>query len=261
MTKVRTTRIFQLAALLFILLAGVRTAFAQEDEGLRLRLNRDFGYSSFGGDQIQGTFSMVVSGPENLSRVVFYLDGEILEEVDEPPFSLRFVTDNYPLGTHTISAIGFTEDGRELHSNQIGTEFVSAGQGSGTALWMIGALLGVIVIGMGIAFLFGNILGKGKKTDLPLGTPRRYGIHGGAICPHCTRPFAIHFYSLNLMAIRFDRCPYCGKWSFIRRSHPDVLKQAEAAELEWASPDQQIPAARKEQDLLKDLEDSRYQDF
>ena len=261
MTKVRTTRIYQLAALLLILLAGVQTAFAQEDEELRLRLNRDFGYSSLSGGQIQGTFSLVISGPDDLSRVVLYLDGEILEEMGEPPFRLRFVTDNYPLGTHTISAIGFTADGRELRSNQISTEFVSAGQGSGAALWIVGAVLAVIVIGMGIAFLFGNVLGKGKKTDLPLGAPRRYGALGGAICPKCNRPFAVHVYGLKLLVARFDRCPYCGKWSFVRRSHSDILKQAEAAELEWASPEQQVPAYRKEQDLLKDLDDSRYQDF
>lgn len=261
MLKKITTHLILLGSLLFLWLAGSRDAYAQDGDELRLRLNRDFGYSSLTGSQIQGTFSMVTSGPSNLSRVVFYLDDQILAEVDQSPFNLRFVTDNYPLGAHTISATGFTEDGRELRSNIISTEFVSPGQGSGTALLMIGAVFGVIVVGMGLAFLFGNVLGKGKKTDLPLGAPRRYGVHGGAICPNCSRPFAIHFYGLNLMAVRFDRCPYCGKWSFIRRTHPDLLKQAEAAELEWDSTGQKVPAGRKEQDLLKDLEDSRYQDL
>jgi DNA-directed RNA polymerase subunit RPC12/RpoP len=258
--KLIHSRFFLLGLLLSFILAGSRTVYAQEGDELRLRLNRDFGYSSLYGSQIQGTFSMVITGPSNLSRVVFYLDSQILEEVDEPPFSLRFVTDNYPLGPHALSVVGYTDDGRELRSNIIRTEFVSPGQGTGTAVWLIGGMFGVIVLGMGIAFLFGNVLGKGKKTELPLGATRRYGIHGGAICPNCSRPFAIHALSLNLMAARFDRCPYCGKWSFVRRAHPQVLKQAEAAELEWATPGVQTTAGRKEQDLLKDLEDSRYQD-
>jgi DNA-directed RNA polymerase subunit RPC12/RpoP len=261
MTKKHSIRTTLLATILFMGLLMAQTAYAQDGEELRLRLNRDFGYSAIGGGQIQGTFSMIVSGPEDLSRVVFYLDDQVLDEVVEAPFRLRFVTDNYPLGVHSLSAIGYTVDGRELRSNIIRTEFVSAGTGSGTAFLMIGAILGVIVVGMGIAFLFGNVLGKGKKTDLPLGAPSRYGAHGGAICPNCSRPFAVHIYSINLMATRFDRCPYCGKWSFIRRASRDELQQAEAAELEWASPGQGAVPAKQERDLLKDLEDSRYQDM
>jgi hypothetical protein len=179
MTKIHATLTTLLATLLFMGLWPAQTAYAQDSEELRLRLNRDFGYSAIGGGQIQGTFSMIVSGPEDLSRVVFYLDDQVLDEVVEAPFRLRFVTDNYALGVHSLSAIGYTADGRELRSNIIRTEFVSASAGSGTAFLAIGAILGVIVVGMGIAFLFGNVLGKGKKTALPLGAPRRYGAHGG----------------------------------------------------------------------------------
>ncbi len=261
MTKIKYSRLFLLLVLMLSGMFGARPAYAQDDEELRLRLNRDFGYASLNSSQIQGTFSIAVSGPSNLTRVVFHIDGQVLDEVDEPPFSLRFVTDNYALGIHSISAIGITEDGRELHSNIIRTEFVSAGQGSGTALVMIGALLGVIVVGIGIAFLFGNVLGKGKRTNLPLGAPRTYGTLGGAICPNCSRPFAVHIYGVNLLVGKFDRCPYCGKWGLVRRASLNDLKQAEAAELETATQGQQIPAGKKEQDLLKELEDSRYQDF
>jgi hypothetical protein len=260
MINVKVICLFLLAALMIVGLDRTQTVYAQEDEELRLRMNRDFGYAAIGGGQIQGTFSMIVSGPENLSRVVFYIDDQIMEEVDEAPFNLRFVTDNYPLGIHSLSATGFTDDGRELHSNIISTEFVSPGQGSGTAILIVGAMLGVIVLGVGIAFLFGNVLGKGKKTDLPLGAPRNYGALGGTICPKCSRPFSIHIYGLNLLIGKFDRCPYCGKWSIVRQYILSELKQAEAAELEWASTDAQVPSGKKEEDLLKDLEDSRYQD-
>jgi DNA-directed RNA polymerase subunit RPC12/RpoP len=242
-------------------LFAVRPVLAQDDQELHLRLNRDFGYGSFGGNQIQGNFSMTITGPQDLARVVFYLDDQVMGEDNEAPFSLRFVTDNYDLGVHALQATGTNVDGRELQSNVIRTEFVSAGEGTGAALKIVGLAFGVIFGGMGIAFLFSNVLGKGKKTDLPLGAPRRYGVLGGAICPKCSRPFAVHVYGLKLIVARFDRCPYCGKWSFIRRASPEELKQAEAAELEWATPEQKVTAEKTETDLLKDLEDSRYQDL
>jgi DNA-directed RNA polymerase subunit RPC12/RpoP len=246
--------------LVFVLFAG-HPALAQDESDLRLRMNRDFGYASLNGNQIQGTFSMTITGPEDLVRVVFYLDDQILGEDTLAPFSLRFVTDNYTQGAHTLQATGVTAGGRELQSNIIRTEFVPAGEGTGAALRIVGLIFGVIIGAMGIAFLFGNVLGKGKKVDLPLGAERHYGAMGGAICPKCSRPFAVHVYGLKLMVARFDRCPYCGKWSFIQRVSREELKRAEAAELDWASPTQERAVEKTEADLLKDLEDSRYQDL
>jgi len=247
--------------LVFISLLAVHPALAQEEQEFHLRLSRDFGYGSLTGNQIQGTFSMHITGPEDLTRVVFYLDDQVLGEVDEAPFSLRFITDNYDLGVHALQAIGYTGSGQELRSNVIHTEFVSADQGSGMAIKIVGLTFGVIIAGMGIAVLFGNVLGKGKKTDLPLGAERRYGAMGGAVCPKCNRPFAVHVFSFNMMAYRFDRCPYCGKWSFIRRVSLDELRRAEKAELEWASSETELVAEKTEADLLKDLDNSRYQDM
>jgi DNA-directed RNA polymerase subunit RPC12/RpoP len=261
MKKYRSTYMLLPVFLLVSTLFAAHPALAQNGEELRLRLNRDFGYASFGGNQIQGTFSMTITGPQDLARVVFYLDDQILGEDTEAPFSLRFVTDNYDVGAHALQAIGTTADGREFRSNVITAEFVASGQGMDMAARIIGITFGVIFGGMALAFLFSNVLGKGKKTDLPLGAPRRYGVLGGAICPKCSRPFAVHMYGLKLVVARFDRCPYCGKWSFIRRASPEELKQAEAAELEWATPEKKAGGEKTETDLLKDLENSRYQDL
>jgi hypothetical protein len=261
MKKICYFRIFMPVFLLVFAFIAVHPALAQDNEELRLRLNRDFGYSSLGGNQIQGTFSMTINGPENLSRVVFYLDDQLLGEDSDAPFSLRFVTDNYSKGTHSLQAIGTTSDGLELHSNIIQTEFVPAGEGTSVAVKILALILGVIIGGMGIAFLLGNVLGKGPKVNLPLGAERRYGPMGGAICPKCRRPFAVHIYSLKLMVVRFDRCPYCGKWSFIQRVSREELKRAEAAELEWGTTIQERVVERTEADQLKDLDDSRYQDL
>ena len=261
MKSIKFTYITHAFLLVLISLLAVHPAHAQKEQEFRLRLSRDFGYGSLTGNQIQGTFSMHITGPENLTRVVFYLDDQVLEEVDEAPFTLRFITDNYDLGVHALQAIGFTSTGQELRSNIIRTEFVSADQGSGMAIKIVGLTFGVIIFGMVIAVIFGNVLGKGKKTKLPLGAERRYGAMGGAICPKCSRPFAVHVFSFNLMTARFDRCPYCGKWSFVRRVGLDELKRAEKAELEWATPEPELAANKTESDLLKELDNSRYQDL
>lgn len=260
MKPIKLTYITRIFLLVLISLLAVHPALAQEEE-FRLRLSRDFGYGSLTGNQIQGTFSMHITGPGDLTRVVFYLDDQVLGEVNESPFSLRFITDNYGLGVHALQAIGFTSNGQELRSNIIRTEFVSADQGSGMAIKIVGLTFGVIFAGMLIAVLFGNVLGKGKKTELPLGAERRYGAMGGAICPKCTRPFAVHVYSFNMAAARFDRCPYCGKWSFVRRVSLDELRRAEKAELDWASTGPELAVEKTEADLLKDLDNSRFQDL
>jgi hypothetical protein len=84
-----------------------------------LRLSRTFGYSSGTGD-IQGTFTIGVSGPENLTRVIFYIDDEVMGEVVESPFVLRFRTGDYTLGVHTLKAVGYTSAGAELQSKSKG---------------------------------------------------------------------------------------------------------------------------------------------
>ena len=48
-----------------------------QDDQLQIRMRRNWGYSS-GTGKIQGTFTITASGPDGISRVVFYLDDQIL---------------------------------------------------------------------------------------------------------------------------------------------------------------------------------------
>lgn len=242
-----------------IVLVGVTSAEAQAEDGLILRLARNFGYSSGGGD-IQGNFTVSVSGPEDLTRVIFYIDGEVMAEVTTPPFIYKFSTGNYPDGIHTLSAVGYTASGAELRSNETRRRFLSAEEAGQNTLKFILPLLGVVFGIMLLSYLFPALLGRGKKQTLPLGAPRNYGILGGAICPKCGRPFGMHIWGLNMMVGKFDRCPYCGKWSIVRRASPQALHEAELAELANAN-EIQIPTPSPEEDLKKELEDSRYQDL
>ena len=106
-------RLIGLSVLLAGLIVLITPALAQDASQLVLKLNRDFGYSS-GTGQIQA-FSMRVSGPESLVRVEFLIDGNTIGEATAPPFNLRFDTGQFDLGTHSLSANGYTADGTELN--------------------------------------------------------------------------------------------------------------------------------------------------
>jgi hypothetical protein len=237
------------------------TASAQESAQLTLKLSRNFGYSGFGAD-IQGTFTLRASGPQDLRRVTFLIDGSTLGEASQPPFQVQFNTGNYSLGVHTLSAVGYTASGQELQSNVIQANFVTPGEGWSAALKIIIPLFVVI---LGAAFLSAVIpwlTGRGKTSQVPPGAPRHYGVLGGAVCPKCGRSFSRHWWGLNMLAGKLDRCPHCGKWSVVRRATPAELSAAEAAELAAAKAEQgEAPGLSEQERLRRELEDSRYQDL
>lgn len=242
-----------IALILFWLISGR----FQDSSELELRLSRDFGYGGLNGD-IQGRFSMIVEGPADLERVVFLIDGQSIGEDNEAPFRLQFHTDNYSLGRHTLSATGFTSDGRELQSDEMSRNFVAASEGWREGLRVGGVIAAVAVVTVTIASLIVALAGRNQKST-PLGASRTYGPFGGAICPKCGRPFSLHLWKMNLLAGALDRCPHCGKWSLVRRAHPDVLRAAEEAELAQAA-GESAPILSEEERLRKLLDESRFND-
>ncbi len=218
----------RLAAFVIAMLVFALPALAQDEPSLSLRMSRDFGYSS-GTGRIQATFSMIASGPENLEQVQFN-DEHVIGEVNQPPFRLRFSTGDYPMGVHTLVATGVTSDGNILEFDPVRVEFVSADEGWQTAGKIVIPII-ALVVGITLAtFLLPLLFRRGKRVQLPAGARRSYGMLGGGICPKCNRPFALHVFGLNC-GRETDRCPYCGQWSLMRRSSPQELHAAEAAEL------------------------------
>jgi hypothetical protein len=242
---------FLLSLVLCLLFAS--SVLAQGD-ALNLSLSRDFGYGGFNND-IQGTFSLHASGPSTLTRVDFYIDDTQIGEDTTAPFALQFITDNYSLGAHSLSAIGYTSDGNELHSPKLDRVFVSASAGTGMTLRIVIPILVLVFGAMLLAAVVPILMGR-KTARLAPGTPRSYTL-GGAICPKCTRPFAMPIFGLNLIGRKFTRCPYCGKWSVVGYASMDQLRAAERAEVQSA----QVPEASAEDKLKKDLDDSKYQGF
>ena len=251
-------RILPLVTFVVIFLLASPAA-AQDEPKLSLRLSRDFGYSS-GTGRIQGSFSMHVSGPENLTRVLFYIDQQSIGESTQSPFRLRFNTSSYSQGVHTLYAVGFTADGRELRSNEIRAEFVSAERGWQEAMRIVGPLL-IVVFGILILSFVFSFVNVGKLRSLPPGTARNYGMAGGTICSKCGRPFTLFFFSPNLLVGKLARCPFCGKVGIMRSRPLADLRAAEAAELEAARLGGQVPELSEEEKLSKELDESRFQDL
>ena len=251
--------IFLITGLLFLMVVSV--AYAQSASMLNLGLSRDFGYGGFGND-IQGLFTLKISNPPaNLTRVVFFIDSNSIGEDTQAPFSLQFNTDSYPLGVHILSAVGTTSDGNQIDSNKIEAQFVPASASTSSVLKIVGAVLGLIVLMALIAVGLPLLTNKGKLSNLPLGAPRKYGIGGGAICPKCGRPFQIRLWFIHLGMSRFDRCPYCGKWSLVLPRSQAELREAEKAELANTQSETPITTETETEKLKKEIDDSRFQNM
>lgn len=236
-----------LACLAAVIAVGAQT------EQLTLKMSRDWGYSGFGSD-IQGLFTMRVTGPADLAKVSFYVDNTKIGEVAKAPFSLQFNTDDYPLGVHQLYAVGTSSGGQEYRSNILSAEFVPASSAGKTVLPILGVILAALVIAAVVPLLFNR-----KVRNLPMGSERTYGVAGGAICPKCHRPFPLSFLSPNLGFSKLAVCPYCRKVSLVRPEPLVKLREAEKAELAGGQP--LVQETSEEEKLKKEMDESKYQGF
>jgi len=247
------SRKLSLLGLLLIFLAVAPLAFAQEEPALRLSLRRDFGTGI--GSNIQGTFSLRAEGPEDLERVEFLLDGEVIGQATAAPFRYQFHTESFPPGTHTFSAIGYTAVGQTLTSNSFSSNFLTSSQSSRAIFWLVVPLL---ILALGGRWLTNRIAGRGGRTAEKTAVD---GLFGGTICPKCKRPFARHWWGINIGVGKYDRCPHCGKWSVVQRVHPDILAASVQAMKQADAQSETNPPSPADDDdgaLRRRLDDSRY---
>lgn len=231
----------------------VATAVVSQAEQISLRLSRDWGYGGLNGD-IQGLFSLHATGPADLARVEFFIDSTKIGEVTQPPFNLQFNTDNYSLGVHDFTAIGYSTGGQEYRSNDIKANFVPASQAGKVLIPILVIVFGAILISVMLPLVLSR-----RTNKLPLGAERHYGPGGGAICPKCQRPFALPLFGAHLGLSKLAICPHCGKLSLVRPESIEKLRQAEKAEVDKGKAE--IPEEMEEEKLKKDLDNSKYQDF
>jgi len=221
---------------------------AAQDEALSLRLRRTFGYS-WGGD-IQGSFVMIVDGPQDLVQVTFYVDEVVLVIVAAEPFEARLHTGDFPLGPHRLWAEGQDATDATMRSNTIAVDFVSSSESWQAAAGMILPLLAIVG-----AVLLGSsavvaITGRSYR-------PGKYGSAGGAICRHCRLPMARHLLAPNLGIGKLERCPHCGRWSVAARATAAELEQAEARLTAEAGP--VAPELSEEEKLRRQVDESRFE--
>ncbi len=247
MTHPHRVRLLGLVTVLLFVFLGPGYGQGQEPT-LRLSLRRDWGYGGPAG-RIEGLFSMHVEAPPEVVRVQFFVDDRLIGEDTEPPFRYRFRTGDYPLGPHRLTAFGFTADGRQLRANVLERTFVAPAEGWQTAWRIAGPLLA-----LGALFVLLSVLVERRRGHR---RGRGYGLAGGAICPHCGRPFARHWWAPNVGMRKFERCPHCGRWSLVGAASAAELA---AAEQRWAAPAAAEPAMTAEERRRRQLEESRYQD-
>lgn len=236
----------------WVLLVVTVTAVAAQDT-LRLSLSRDFG-AGFGTD-IQGRFSMHVEGPDDLVRVLFFIDETQVAEQTTPPFRYQFNTGNFPPGVHVLRVVGITVDGRELTSNTLTRNFLTSSDANQRVAMTI---VPVIALVIGVSLFSWWLASRGQKTS---GQPAINGPFGGSICPKCHKPFARHWWGMNVVVGKLDRCPHCGKWSVVQRTHPDLLQAAYEAMLQaekGAADTLTTSPEDKEKTFHKQLDDSRF---
>ncbi len=254
--------LFVFSLVLAVVLALWPTAAWAQQEEYSLNISRDFGYSN-GSSQVRGNFTASIVGQlANVKEVTYLMDGESMGAVATSPYKLHFVTTNYPLGWHDLSAQVLTKDGRNIVTAVRRFEFASAEQESAAVRNIIFPLLGGLVLVIAIVIGVQLLLNRNKpKVSLELGAARQYGISGGAICPRCRRPFAIHWWALNAgITSKIDRCDHCGRFGYVRRASREELAAAEAAELQMAQPETPLQAETEAQKLKNILDESRYTD-
>jgi hypothetical protein len=155
-----------------------------------------------------------------------------------------------------VSAIGYTDDGRQLQSPTIQRQVVSDRDSSRPTLWIV---ILILVLSLGGRLISSWIANRGNKA---VNQPAVTGPFGGTLCPQCGRPFAMHIWGFNVVVGKYDRCPHCGKWSLVRRVHPDILRNAaEAFMADEADEETAVPRSTDDPDsFTKRLDDSRFDD-
>lgn len=251
---------FNVFLVLLAILGFVTSAGAQAVEELELSVSRDFG-SSDGTGNIRGTFSMKVTGPSDLAKVHFYIDNTMIAEDTELPFKVQFITDDYAPGKHVMHAIGYSNDGRELHTREKTLNYMTAEESRQRGLNIILPIFAVFLIWVLFSKVIPTLSSGSEKGELLPPGGHNYGVVGGAICPRCAHPFARNLFSPNLLVGKLVCCPNCGKWFIGRRASIDDLRMAEKAAWAQAHGSPRGSKMKDEEKIRKRLDDSKYQDM
>ncbi len=248
-------RIILLLVLTTIFALSFNAVMAQESP-YTLRIMRDWGYGN--GPDINGRMSLSVKGDQDLiQQVTFFIDGEVMASVAASPFKHQFDTNNFEPGLHRLTAEVKTSSGETHTTNGLVSNFVEKSEANQSMLKILLLIGGIVVASMGIQFLMQKKANKNPKYDE--NGRVQYGVFGGAICPSCGQPFNRSFLGINLVGVRLERCPHCGKLVAARRASPEQLESAERRSRPESAEQASVKSnLDKEQDIY---DDSKYTDL
>jgi len=244
-------RIFMLFVLAMVFALSFSAVMAQESP-FTLRMVRDWGYGN--GTDINGRMSLSVKGDQaQIQQVTFFIDGEVMASVTSAPFKLQFDTNNFDPGLHRLTAEVKTIAGETYTTNGLVSNFVEKGAANQSTLKILLLVGGIVAVSMGIQFLMQKNANKNPKYDE--NGRIQYGVWGAAVCPSCGQPFNRSFLGINLVGVRLERCPHCGKLVAARRASPLEIERAN----QKTQPEEPQKFVEKPEE--DDLDESRFVDL
>lgn len=244
-------RIFMLFVPAMVFALSFTAVMAQESP-FTLRMVRDWGYGN--GTDINGRMSLSVKGDQaQIQQVTFFIDGEVMASVTSAPFKLQFDTNNFESGMHRLTAEVKTIAGETYTTNGLVSNFVEKGAANQSTLKILLLVGGIVAVSMGIQFLMQKNANKNPKYDK--NGRIQYGVWGAAVCPSCGQPFNRSFLGINLVGVRLERCPHCGKLVAARRASPLEIERAN----QKTQPEEPQKFVEKPEE--DDLDESRFVDL
>lgn len=248
-------RIFLLFVLTMVLALNISAVMAQ-DSPFSLRMVRDWGYGN--GTDINGRMSVSVKGDEaQIQQVTFFIDEEVMASVTAAPFKFQFDTNNYKPGLHRLTAEVKTTSAETFTTNGLVSNFVEKGAANQSMLKILLLVGGLALGSIALQFLMQKNANRNPKYDV--NGRVQYGVWGGAVCPSCGQAFSRSFLGINLVGVRLERCPHCGKMVAARRASPDQLDVAERR----FRPEtvEQAPVKSEAEKKQESYDDSKYTDL
>lgn len=244
-------RIFMLFILAMVFALSFSAVMAQESP-FTLRMVRDWGYGN--GTDINGRMSLSVKGDQaQIQQVTFFIDGEVMASVTSAPFKLQFDTNNFDPGLHRLTAEVKTIAGETYTTNGLVSNFVEKGAANQSTLKILLLVGGIVAVSMGIQFLMQKNANKNPKYNE--NGRIQFGVWGAAVCPSCGQPFNRSFLGINLVGVRLERCPHCGKLVAARRASPLEIERANQ-KTQPEEPQKFVEKLEKD-----DLDESRFVDL
>jgi hypothetical protein len=235
------------------LLAALPAPLQTPAPEVRLRLQRDFGFSGSG--RMQGTFTLSAEGVDDPASVDYLIDGEIMARLKVSPFRHTFSTSMYAPGEHQLQAVLVTRAGQILSSPTSRFVFLTAEEAQRRTLQLLLPLGGCVLLFTLLGVLTTALL-TGKRRAF---RPGQYGPAGGAVCPRCALPFSRHVLSLHLLFGNLERCPHCHAWAVVLAASRAALQAAEVRAAQ-ARPLSAPAAGDEAARLRRRVEDTRFFD-